>query len=764
MGPAVDSRSDGGLPAWTLRAPRDQRELFALLALYRPRVGLDALIDRIEGEELSSRLVYHVAHRRLPDAVEAVTGSAEDVKAQLAAAIRSAEFRDNLLLNLLHAFPELRRDVLLLLPGQTPPTRDLAGRRALMRSRLGAGTGIDDVLAVLADTIPALQAGRDVLVACPHDVERLLARADVRPQDRLMLVLDTPDAVMVDRANHAVQLLLDDPDATAPETQHLRHRLDLPAPVLKRDAAFLRQLVERVLADAVLSPPDPICTALSHLPDKTAEAALLAVAALDIELTTAPDRAAWLLERWDVVAPDPTPRPGWWLDAAEARARFAPLLDRATEQDRQFCARVAHGLHEKQRCWIGGLDLARQAPGARSPERPAWPDPVTAIGGEQVHAAAESISLSRELGDLTGLWLGFGQNGEGGSVLGEGWSVLEDHSCWTRATRAELHLPRPREAGSYRLQLDAEPFVVPGRLPRQRVGVRINGQAAAVAAVSDRFLIDVALPWAVLEPHATTTLELILPDAARPVDYTLVDDDRRLGLYVRSVALLHETVRETTSPSAPAVIRPEPSLPELALAFESLGENCELGLVQRQWGAEPLGLLRFASSPLDKLLPALRNRFREMGDAGMLEVELGSGDEYMVLDRKYGFLYHAWAKVGELTPEQILTREYRRVPFLIRKLSEDLQAGEKMFVYHGITPLIPQQVRAMSSALRLYGPGRLLWLELADEAHPPGSVEWAGPNVIKGHIDRFAPGENAHDFSLSGWEEVCRAALRLADL
>ncbi len=39
------------------------------------------------------------------------------------------------------------------------------------------------------------------------------------------------------------------------------------------------------------------------------------------------------------------------------------------------------------------------------------------------------------------------------------------------------------------------------------------------------------------------------------------------------------------------------TLQDLMLQFESLGQNCEFGLVQRRAGADPLGLLRFDSAP-----------------------------------------------------------------------------------------------------------------------------------------------------------------------
>lgn len=43
--------------------------------------------------------------------------------------------------------------------------------------------------------------------------------------------------------------------------------------------------------------------------------------------------------------------------------------------------------------------------------------------------------------------------------------------------------------------------------------------------------------------------------------------------------------------------------------FESLGQNCEFGLLQRRCGAEPLGLLRFSSVRLERLIHGIRANF-----------------------------------------------------------------------------------------------------------------------------------------------------------
>ncbi len=754
----MDSPSHGGAPAWPLPAPRSQADLFALLALYRPETGLDALIDRLPEQSLTPRLVYHIAHRRLPDTIETVlTGPDENPRARLKAAISSPEFRDNVVLNLLHAHSAPRRDILLRLPGQAPsPLLDHESpRRCVLRHRLGAGLDPAPLLAALSPIAATLPLAPDVLVDGTADLDRLIARAEIRPQDRLMLVIDTPEAAFIAQANQAVAQLRADPAGRAPESRHVRQCLGLPPLPDPPTDADLRRLAERALADPRLCPPNPICTTLGLGPTRTAEAALLAAAALDIEIIQAADHALWLLERWNLVAPD-TQAPAWCLDADATRALNAGLLDTATAEDRIFHARVIAALAATGRSWVTGPEIAR-SPAAWG-DRPSRADPIAATGEEAVQALADTIAVARAVGDLAGPWFGFGRNDASAGVRGAGWSVLEDHSSWTTDTTAELHLPLPDDPGDYRLLLDAAPFVLPGPLAHQRVGVRVNGRALAVCRVAERFLIDVAVPAAALQGAAGVQVSLHLPDATRPSDLGPAPDDRRLGLYLRSAALLRAVARTLPVPARPTP--PDPALPELALAFESLGENCELGLVQRAWGAEPLGLLRFASAPFDKLLPALRQRFRGMGEAGTLEVQRGHGCEYMVSDRVYGFLYHAWAKVGELTPEQILAREHRRVPFLIRKLVEDLEQGEKIFVYHGLTPLQPQQARAMAQALRLYGKATLLWLELADAEHPPGAVAWVEANVIKGHLDRFAPGENAHDFSSDGWETVCRAAWR----
>jgi hypothetical protein len=131
----------------------------------------------------------------------------------------------------------------------------------------------------------------------------------------------------------------------------------------------------------------------------------------------------------------------------------------------------------------------------------------------------------------------------------------------------------------------------------------------------------------------------------------------------------------------------------------------------------------------------------------------------MVFEKHFEFRYHAWVGVHEKTADEVLAREVRRLPFLVRKLLADLSDGAKIFVFHGMEPLTPAQAAGLARAIRSFGPGTLLWVELADADNPPGSVRRLGDGLLKGHMDRFAPGENAHDISLHCWTELCLAAL-----
>lgn len=363
------------------------------------------------------------------------------------------------------------------------------------------------------------------------------------------------------------------------------------------------------------------------------------------------------------------------------------------------------------------------------------------------------------------LVIDFGWTGNSASYRRTGWADPEPRYTWTIGRESTLEFPRPSLPGAYRLVLEVSPFLWQDRLTTQHLSVAINNHEVGTFAITGGGSIECAVPWRLIARGEWVLVMLSHPDAARPIDINRVPDHREIALAFETVSLVRDldgqaAPRGDTSPADDPSRLP---VDQLMMRFESLGENCEFGLAQRRCGAEPLGLLRFASTPLAALLTALKHRFEGLGEPDRIEVQVSADHrEYLVLDRRYGILYHPWLLVGEGTAEEIAAREVKRLPLLKRKLIEDLEEGRKIFVYRGMQPLSRVLMSRLGEALRRYGPCTLLWVEAHDATHPAGTVETLGEGLLKGYIDRFAPGENAHDLSLDGWITLCRRALAIA--
>ena len=196
---------------------------------------------------------------------------------------------------------------------------------------------------------------------------------------------------------------------------------------------------------------------------------------------------------------------------------------------------------------------------------------------------------------------------------------------------------------------------------------------------------------------------------------------------------------------------------DLVLQFESIGDNCELGLVQRQAGAEPLGLLRFAGVPLRNLLRGLSARFANIADPNHIRINVEHG-EYMVKLTKYDYTYHAHIKVGEMEPHALHKQQTRTVGFLAEKLIADLENPSKIIVFRQNEPLLASDLVDLRIALSAYGPAILLWVLPACPGHPPGSVEVADERMMVGYVRRLAERDTVPDLDYESWMQVLRRA------
>jgi hypothetical protein len=191
-------------------------------------------------------------------------------------------------------------------------------------------------------------------------------------------------------------------------------------------------------------------------------------------------------------------------------------------------------------------------------------------------------------------------------------------------------------------------------------------------------------------------------------------------------------------------------------AFESLGDNCEFGLVQSSLGVEQLGFFRFNSVSAEALLRAIESDFADFENPNGLEIEIACNDELIVYIPSYGFRYHTFYRRGDVDLDRLRLQQITVVRFLARKFREDLRAAEKIFVRKSAASSF-EEIAALHAALRRYGEATLLWVTLKDDTKCAGEVELLGPGLMKGHIDSFNAYKDASAASFA-WFDICRGA------
>lgn len=212
----------------------------------------------------------------------------------------------------------------------------------------------------------------------------------------------------------------------------------------------------------------------------------------------------------------------------------------------------------------------------------------------------------------------------------------------------------------------------------------------------------------------------------------------------------------------------------LMMRFESIGgsgHGCEFGLVQRKFGAEPLGLLRWADlgGDAEGLIGALNTEFAGIGEpehTELITLPNGGRNEYWTRDRRYWMAMRAFIFEDEIPRDKMYAQACRRLQYLRRKLVEDLRDGSKIFVYKNMwRNLTDEELARLHTAMRGYGDNTLLYVRFEEAGHLNGTVTAPEPGLMVGYIDHFAfsPKDEPMGDATFSWVALCREALRLRD-
>ena len=227
---------------------------------------------------------------------------------------------------------------------------------------------------------------------------------------------------------------------------------------------------------------------------------------------------------------------------------------------------------------------------------------------------------------------------------------------------------------------------------------------------------------------------------------------------------LNKASLDAADRGAEASLPPTATAPHRALltGFENLGENCELGFVQRHFGAEPLGLLRWAGMPRHLLLQALETEFAGVGEPETTAMRLdATNHEYVTSDTRLDMNMHSFIHADPENEARIFERMCRRLRFLRDRLLSDLREGAKIFVFQAAEGLDDAAMCELHDALGRYGHPTLLCIRPAGAGETPGEVAILREGLLAGWIDRPGFDGRRWDVSFDLWLTLCTRAQAL---
>ncbi len=370
-----------------------------------------------------------------------------------------------------------------------------------------------------------------------------------------------------------------------------------------------------------------------------------------------------------------------------------------------------------------------------------------------------------------GLDLAFGEGEAGPACLRAGWSGPGREGVRSTSHRGLIDVILP--PGRWLLEVELQARLVPPSLAAQVVAFFLDGVALGRERLETGAVVT--LGYEVAERAGPAVLEIRMPAAPEARELGL-GGRARLGIVLRRVRLVSIGALAPVTPRRLAPVCAAEggdrfmtdalrdvigralgcSAEEMALRFESLGRNCEFGMVQSNWGASPLGLLRFNSCELQPLLRGLACGFADFDDpaAVRLKVEYTPRAEWFLVNDQYGSVMHTERWADEHGEAAVLAEMRRSLAYLKAKFARTLAEAERIFVCQrpGHTPVA--QMRPLLARLRAYGANRLLFVT---EGGPrrPGVVDDLGGGLLHGAIDHVAAEGGVHCCNMPAWVSLC---------
>ena len=420
------------------------------------------------------------------------------------------------------------------------------------------------------------------------------------------------------------------------------------------------------------------------------------------------------------------------------------------------------------------------------PHFPSSRPDIPVVGIAPPFADTPRVDAGPSRADAEGTSYTFGREATVTPYIGQGWDNGEETFTWTIDSFSTLELPAPRTPGQYILRLEAWPFIVPDALAKQDVTVLLDGIVIGQLSLQVPTIWVMQLPRELTEDRRILPLNFVLPDATRGSELGTSTDKRLLSIAVTGLGIIPappylpnlDGIRaDETRQSRPEVVSAEfltdaaatieaalgLNTVELMRGFESLGDNCEFGIVQRKLGLEVLNLFRFGNVKLSDLMRALTDDVKAATDPAAITIELNDAvrREYVLTLATYNLRWHTFTYENEADEQKLWKDHTIKIGYLRRKFYEGLRGGRKIYVVKQRLPVPVGQAVALLMELNRTGRATLLLVEPASKDRRPGEVELIAPGLMRGYVTQFAPDSDVESADPTDWLRVCANATLL---
>ena len=204
---------------------------------------------------------------------------------------------------------------------------------------------------------------------------------------------------------------------------------------------------------------------------------------------------------------------------ADNASDFAEAVVRLHE-DRELWHRIARGGTDNIKQHFSFTAVEKELRAALGPDL---------LAGGQHRALPRRPATAYELGKV----LNFGRTANARVYTREGWGEPDDSSCWMVGTKAMIEMELADDVPPTRIRAVVYPFLAGPGLPRQRLGLAVNGRPLPTDFVEVDRAEPVATTWEIPAGWLCGNRHLVLtfhsPDATAPRTLGASSDVRRLS-------------------------------------------------------------------------------------------------------------------------------------------------------------------------------------------------------------------------------------------